>query len=116
MLGDNIRRIRLDRHLSQAAFGDILHVSQGAVSQWEQGITRPDTDQLLTISSAFGISLDQLMQSEPIPSFREFSAFPQEPPLTPEEEKLIQDYRHLNSTGKERVRMFIKDYLLIYGT
>ena len=114
MLGDNIRRIRLDRHLSQKAFGDILHVSQSAVSQWEKGITRPDTNQLRAIALAFEVSLDQIVQDEPIPSFREFSEVFAESPLNAEEENIIKAYRSLDSTGKKRVRMIMDDYTTIY--
>ena len=114
MLGDNIRRIRLDRHLSQKAFGDILHVSQSAVSQWEKGITRPDTNQLRAIALAFEVSIDQIVQDEPIPSFREFSEVFAESPLNAEEENIIKAYRSLDSTGKKRVRMIMDDYTTIY--
>lgn len=114
MLGDNIRRIRLDHHLSQAAFGRLFFVSQSAVSQWEQGITCPDTNQLLSIANAFHISLDELTRDEPIPSFREFSYLPVSNPLSSSEEELVRDYRSLNQTGRTRLRSIMDEYLLIY--
>ena len=114
MLSDNIRRIRLDHNLSQASFGYILHVSQSAVSQWEKGTTRPDTDMLRAISLAFDTPMDDIMQDEPIPSFREFSVNQAEAPLSPTEEKLIRSFRSMNQTGQERIIMIVDDYTQIY--
>ena len=114
MLGDNIRRLRLDQHLSQTDFGKLFYVSQGAVSQWEQGTTRPSTSQLLAIANAFDVPLEQLVQDEPLPSFREFSYLASPDPLSPAEEQLVLDFRSLNQKGKERIRMLMDDYLLIY--
>ena len=114
MLSDNIRRIRLDHNLSQTAFGNILHVTQSAVSQWEQGITRPDTDVLRAISQAFEIKIDDIMRGEPIPSFREFSVYPVEEPLTPKEEEIMLKYRSLNTEGQEKIEMILDDYARIF--
>lgn len=115
MLGDNIRRIRQNHHLTQSAFGDILHVTQGAVSQWEKGQTRPDTDQLIAISQAFHVSIDELTEDVPVPSFKEMQLHPAEAPLSENEEKLILDYRKLTPKGKNRLRMILDEYIVIYG-
>lgn len=64
MLQDAIRELRKKHKLSQVQFAKRLNVTQGAVSQWEQGATRPDTDMLARISSEFGTTIDELMQGE----------------------------------------------------
>ena len=112
MLGDNIRRLRLEHEMSQAEFASVLYVSQGAVSQWEQGRTTPDTNQLLGISRAFHVSMDQLMKDEPIPSFREIARVPFPPPLTPTEEDIVLDYRNLDDKGQKKLREYLDDLLL----
>lgn len=61
MLNENIRALRLERKISQTTLARKLHVTQGAVSQWETGATRPDTEQLLTIADLFGVSVDALL-------------------------------------------------------
>ena len=114
MLGDNIRRVRLEHGMSQAEFASVLYVSQGAVSQWEQGHTTPDTNQLLAIAGAFHVSLDQLTKDEPIPSFREIARVPFPTPLTGAEEDLVLDYRSLNDKGQKKLRAYLDDLLLIY--
>lgn len=60
MVGNNIKRLRKQLGYSQTQFANLLHVTQGAVSQWEIGATRPDTEQLITISKMFDVSMDSL--------------------------------------------------------
>lgn len=60
MLGKNIAKLRKEKGIKQIDFARMLHVTQGAVSQWENNRTRPDTDQLLSIASLFEVSVDAL--------------------------------------------------------
>ena len=62
MIGNNIKRLRKQLGYSQTKFASLLHVTQGAVSQWEIGATRPDTDQLIAISKLFDVSMDSLTE------------------------------------------------------
>lgn len=64
MLSDNIRNLRKSIKLSQLELAKKCHVTQGAVSQWERGYSRPDTDQLIRLASIFGVSLDKLTEDE----------------------------------------------------
>lgn len=47
--------------LSQEALAEKLGVSRQAVSKWERGEASPDTDNLLSLSSLYGVSLDDLL-------------------------------------------------------
>ena len=60
MIGIRIAALRKSRGMSQKALGDKLHVTQGAVSQWENERTLPDTQQQRAIASFFDVSLDYL--------------------------------------------------------
>lgn len=66
MLADVIKDLRRRNYLNQTAFANKIGVTQGAVSQWENGLTRPNTDQLRAISNAFNISIDDLLYGEPV--------------------------------------------------
>ena len=82
MLKDNIKRLRLEHRLSQEQFARRLHVTQGAVSQWESGRTLPDTAILLMIASEFNVPLDFLNAELPerdFESLAEMRRKPQEP-------------------------------------
>lgn len=58
MIGNRIRQLRISLGLNQTQFAKRLYVTPGAVSQWEKGQTRPDTDRLLQIAREFGVPLD----------------------------------------------------------
>lgn len=60
MLAENIAKLRKERGIKQIEFARMLHVTQGAVSQWENNRTRPDTEQLIAIAALFGVSVDSL--------------------------------------------------------
>ncbi len=60
-LGENLKKYRTDRLLTQEGLADILGVSAQAVSRWENGTTYPDITLLPTIASYFEITLDELM-------------------------------------------------------
>ena len=61
MLSDTIKDIRKKHYLNQAAFAKMIGVTQSAVSQWENDLTRPNSYQLEAIASAFNISIDELL-------------------------------------------------------
>lgn len=64
MLADTIKEIRKKNYLNQAAFAKMIGVTQSAVSQWENDLTRPNSYQLEAIAKAFNISVDQLLKTE----------------------------------------------------
>ncbi len=76
MIGDRIRELRKQRRYSQAQLAKKLNVTQGAVSQWENEQTVPAADQLVSIASLFGVTVDQLLGRENEPA-----------PATPDEER-----------------------------
>ena len=64
MSANRIREFRQLAHLSQTQLAKKLHVTQGAVSQWESGRTMPDTSQLLVLSECLSASVDELLGQE----------------------------------------------------
>lgn len=61
MISETIKQIRKTHYLNQTEFANRIGVTQGAVSQWENGLTRPNLDQLRAISAAFNISVDDIV-------------------------------------------------------
>lgn len=60
-IGKRIRRFRQQRGLSQKALAAQIGVSCGRVSNWEQGLNRPDADILAAICDALQVSADELL-------------------------------------------------------
>lgn len=60
-IGENLKKQRKLRELTQEQLADILGVSFQAVSKWERGEVYPDIELLPTIAEYFGITTDELM-------------------------------------------------------
>lgn len=60
-IGENLKKQRKLRGLTQEQLADILGVSFQSVSKWERGEAYPDIELLPTIAEYFGITTDELM-------------------------------------------------------
>ncbi|MBE5951580.1 MAG: helix-turn-helix transcriptional regulator [Lachnospiraceae bacterium] len=59
-LSQNIKRLRLERKLTQEQLAAALGVSAQAVSKWETSDTYPDGELLVPLAIKLGVSLDEL--------------------------------------------------------
>ncbi len=76
-LSEKINYYRKQAKLSQEELAARVGVSRQSVSKWELGDATPEVDKLLTLSRAFGVTVDELLREEE----------PGEPPSPPEEKK-----------------------------
>jgi len=60
-IGENIKRLRRTKNITQEQLAEYLDVSITAVSKWERGETYPDITLLFPLAHYFGITLDELM-------------------------------------------------------
>lgn len=60
-IGENIRRLRREKHMTQGDVAKALGISVQAVSKWENGGT-PDIYLLPAIAGLFAVSIDKLFQ------------------------------------------------------
>ena len=61
MLGRVISTARKQKNLSQKELGDLLNVSNKAVSKWENGTAMPDFKKLNALAEYFGVTMDELL-------------------------------------------------------
>lgn len=61
LIGENIRRLRNEKKLTQEQLAETLGVTCAAVSKWERGDTYPDITLLFPLAHYFGVTLDELM-------------------------------------------------------
>ena len=81
-IGTRIRKYRERRGLSQKELAQIIGVSNSRVSNWEQGINRPDADILAGICTALNVSPSELLDVRLSPD-----------DLDDQERKVIMAYR-----------------------
>ena len=61
LIGENIKRIRRERNLTQEEVATHLGISFQSISKWERGDGYPDITMLPVLSDYFGISVDDLL-------------------------------------------------------
>ncbi len=65
MLGETIKRLRLEKGISQAELADQLSVVRQTVSKWEKELSVPDSEMLVTLADVLGVSTSELLGEEP---------------------------------------------------
>ena len=63
-LGNQIKRYRKERSLSQDALAEKVYVSRQTISNWENDKSYPDINSLMLLCDTFEISLDQLVKGD----------------------------------------------------
>lgn len=63
-VGQNIKRIRAVRKLSQAKFAELFNLARPSVGAYEEGRSEPKIQTLIEIAHYFGLSIDVLLTKE----------------------------------------------------
>ena len=61
LIGQNIKKFRKKKHISQKSLGDITNVSQATISNYEKGKTLITTEYILEFSKKYDYSIDKLV-------------------------------------------------------
>ena len=61
---NRLAEIRKEAGFTQAELAALLNITQGAVSQWEQGATHPTYAVLKRLANILNISLDDLIEGD----------------------------------------------------
>ena len=59
--GNRLKILRLKHNLSQIQLSRELHVSQSAISSWENGLSEPSLFKLVNVAKFFGVTIDYLI-------------------------------------------------------
>lgn len=60
-IGENIKRLRKQKGITQEKLAEAINVSVAAVSKWERDETYPDITLIFPLAHYFGVSVDELM-------------------------------------------------------
>lgn len=63
-IGDKVKAIRLEHKLNQITFAESIGISQGRLSEIEQGKTKPSADTLKELRSKYKVDLNWLFDDE----------------------------------------------------
>lgn len=59
-----IKRLRINAEMTQQELAVACGVTQGAVSQWEQGLSFPTSRKICTVARVLGCDVDKLLEFE----------------------------------------------------
>ena len=107
-IGEQIKFVRKSLGLTQKELGQFSNTSETTIKQYELGKRQPRIEQLQRIAYALGGSIDDIfvLDEEEAKLLNEadllkiINAEITSKNLTPEEDKLLLDYRQLNNSGK----------------
>ena len=64
MLGENLKKLRTEKGMSQEYMAQQLNVVRQTVSKWEKGLSEPDAGTLMKIAELLGVSVSVLLGEE----------------------------------------------------
>ena len=94
LIGSMIKKLRLERNMTQEQLAECLGVSTNAVSQWERDVTAPDISNIPLLANIFEVSADVLFGIDIAKSKKAV-----------EIEKFIEKENELHSLGKTDARI-----------
>jgi len=101
IISERIFKIMKDKGMSQKEFADKTGISQSTISDWKRKKTNPAADKIIVICETFDMSADELLTgtknySRPLNDYEMIST-------KSEEYEMIQTFRALNDSAKNRV-------------
>lgn len=63
-IANRLQQLRKEKGYSQEQLAEALGISRQAVSKWERAESSPDTDNLICLAKLYGVSLDELLQTD----------------------------------------------------
>ena len=97
-IGRNIKNARKRKGLSQKQLGELLHVSQAAIGQFENEKSTPKLETVEKIATALSIPMSDLLElgsNTPTPSYEDAS--------------FLERLHTLNDKGKEKAFAYLDD-------
>ncbi len=82
-LANRISRLRKEKKLSQEFVADTLNVSRQAVSKWENGLSSPDTENLIALAKLLEVDVDYLATGQLAEDVTSDPVEPLPPPTKP---------------------------------
>ena len=118
LLGEVIKKLRKDRHMTQSELGKLLGVKKAAVQKYESGVVKNlKQDTIQKLADTFGMSVGMFMSLANEGQIRKEVQLIEEIQLHfgKEAVELLSDFTELSQEGKNKVLRYTKDMFLIQG-
>ena len=103
----NLKKLRQESGVSQQRLADVILVSQQSVNKYENKDVEPDVSTLIKIAEYFDVSLDYLVGRTEL---REMADKDRMSDLSPDETKLVKEYRRLADKQKKCIIELLESY------
>lgn len=61
--GEYLRKLRIERELSQEQLAEAMGLSRQSISKWEQGISTPDIDNFMKLAEFYSMPVEALIKA-----------------------------------------------------
>lgn len=100
--GERLKQARLEKNLLQSELAELLGVSKSAIANYETEVSSPKEEILLKIFDVLNVTPNFLFQDS-------FTVDKENEFYTLREKNVINMYRKLNDSGKEKTEDYIND-------
>ena len=104
----NLRKLRVNKGISQQQLATALGVTQQSVNKYENHKVEPDIYMLTKMADFFGTTLDYLVGYE---KTHQDASYTEQRSLSPEEAAFLDKYRILSPRQKDSIRLILDNYL-----
>lgn len=80
--GEYLRKLRIERELSQEQLAEAMRLSRQSISKWEQGVSTPDIDNFMKLAEFYSVPIESLIKAEELcrkPEFAEEDSAEEKP-------------------------------------
>lgn len=105
-IGERLKEQRLNLNITRVQLADAIHVTPSAIANYENNISYPKPDILISLIQALKVDANYLYQDYLVDSAlrHEYGS-----DLSDSEKKSVQEYRVLDKSGKQTVQRVIHD-------
>lgn len=113
-IGENVKKIRKEKGLTQKELGERLGITQSAIGQFENDKTSPTITTISKIANALDVEIDKIMNI-PMQYTYEHTYLNQERIKIPDinyikkREQLLSNFNKLNDLGQNKILEDIED-------
>lgn len=108
-IGEDIKRMRIEKNMTQQELGQKLGVSQQMIGQWETGKANPKKETIEKIAKALDVDPYSLYSFDMASEELEKIINQRISQDKENKDKLLDNYRKLNDTGKSRLIDYSED-------